>query len=291
CAPPRHPPGRGSARRRSRAAPGRATPARRSTPSAAGGAPRGPSAAARAPSGAPSHSEPVCAVSPAPTRCTVRIVEVQPPELDARAPGEGGGVGRQGVAAVSESPHDSYAARHHASLHARHQKRRPGPPGPPDPPGPPRGPFAFQRGEQAIGTLRIDIVHGQTRAGTARETRPTPHIPPAVLYPPAERHPVEDRDRDPDVPRPTVHGCARARPPQTGGADRSGKAHPGAAAGLGGEGRNNNGVAQERRAETSRNDVGAARRRHCIRITFSRLKATGKWNSGPTSEPPSRPPE
>src|SRR5207247_6110517 len=57
------------------------------------------------------------------------------------------------------------------------------------------------------------------------------------------------------------------------------------------KGRNNNGVAQERRAETSRNDVGAARRRHCIRITFSRLKATGKWNSGPTSEPPSRPPE
>src|SRR5437763_64280 len=88
-----------------------------------------------------------------------------------------------------------------------------------------------------------------------------------------------------------VNDRRRARPPQTGGADRSGKAHPGAAAGLGGEGRNNNGVAQERRAETSRNDVGAARRRHCIRITFSRLKATGKWNSGPTSEPPSRPPE
>src|SRR5207249_8792472 len=164
------PPGRGSARRRSRAAPGRATPARRSTPSAAGGAPRGPSAAARAPSGAPSHSEPVCAVSPPPTRCTVRIVEVQPPELDARAPGEGGGVGRQGVAAVSESPHDSYAARHHASLHARHQKRRPGAPGPPPPPRPPPGPFALHCCLQAVGTPRVNTCLYDIHTGTARVT-------------------------------------------------------------------------------------------------------------------------
>src|SRR2546426_433547 len=68
-------------------------------------------------------------------------------------------------------------------------------------------------------------------------------------------------------------------------------------AGLGGEGRNKNGVAQERQAKTSRNDValaydharrtrgtlsrdGPARRRHCIRMTFTRG----------TSEPRSAPP-
>src|SRR5207249_10177754 len=50
-----------------------------------------------------------------------------------------------------------------------------------------------------------------TRAGTARETRPTPQIPTDVLYPHAERHQVEDRDRDPDVTRPSVHGRAGER--------------------------------------------------------------------------------
>src|SRR5256886_8721813 len=140
----------------------------RSTPSAAGGAPRGPSAAARAPSGAPSHSEPVCAVSPAPTRCTVRIVEVQPPELDARAPGEGGGVGRQGVAGVSESPHDSYAARHHASLHARHQKRRPGAPRPPRPPPPPPGASGLPPGAAAPGAPSVVARYGASPSGYVR---------------------------------------------------------------------------------------------------------------------------
>src|SRR6267143_949573 len=82
----------------------------------------------------------------------------------------------------------------------------------------------------------------------------------------------------------------RARPAEARGPGRGRKAHPRTGAGLGGEGRNKNGVAQERQAKTSRNGVtllddharrlrgtlsrdAPARRRHCIRMTLSRGKS------------------
>src|SRR5438445_9979710 len=83
------------------------------------------------------------------------------------------------MADVARPPEQPHPVRHHTGFEAHDDERAPR-----------VGPLPFHRREQAVGPLRIHVVHREPGARTTRQVRPPPPPtpnPPHVLHLPPQR--------------------------------------------------------------------------------------------------------
>src|SRR5207245_9082254 len=115
------------------------------------------------------------------------------------------------MADVARPPEQPHPVRHHTGFEAHDDERAPR-----------VGPLPFHRREQAVGPLRIHVVHREPGARTTRQVRPPPPPPPRhrrLLAPPPHRprfaNPQSGPRPAPPGPRPVTPapGALPPRPP------------------------------------------------------------------------------
>src|SRR5207245_8385609 len=101
------------------------------------------------------------------------------------------------MADVARPPEQPHPVRHHTGFEAHDDERAPR-----------VGPLPFHRREQAVGPLRIHVVHREPGARTTRQVRPPPPPPPIPPPgsppppPPPHAAPPQDGPRAPPPRRP-----------------------------------------------------------------------------------------